>query len=179
MWTESPDGRILIQEIYKKIYLTERRISMRMQSHFTICLLFISLLSACQPTTSISNEAIAGTYNVTLTQEQLYANGATFRNANEFNGTWRLEFGEDGVVRLFQENNIELGSRTEGPYTLSADEIVFGADTGAISCAKYGVTEQGTYQWKLEGNQLYLSVIEDNCEHRANIYSAQPWTKQP
>ena len=88
---------------------------MRMQSHFTICLLFISLLSACQPTTSISNEAIVGTYNVTLTQEQMYANGATFRNANEFNGTWQLEFGEDGVVRLFQETQYRVRFAKEDP----------------------------------------------------------------
>ena len=151
---------------------------MRIKSHFMVCLLFIAL-TACQGTPSISNEAIAGTYTVTLTPEQLYANGATFRTVIESNGTWQLEFAKDGVVRLFHVDNIEMGSRAQAPFTLSTGEIVFGTDYGALSCTNYSDTEQGTYQWKLEGNQLYLSVIEDKCERRAIIYSAQPWTKQP
>jgi len=152
---------------------------MKTYFRFTLCLLVIALLIACQPSPSISNEAIAGTYVVTLTEEGLTAAGIGFRYATEFKDTtWQLEFTNDGVVRFFQENDLGMRVRAEGPFSLSSDEISFGADTGIFACAEFGI-EQGTYQWKLEGDQLFLSVMEDKCEHRGIIYSAQPWMKQP
>ncbi len=127
---------------------------------------------------SISNEAIAGTYVVTLTGEQMTTAGANFHTATELKGTWQLEFTKDGMARFSQETRIGMRLRAEGPFILSADEIVFDSDTGDFACAEFGI-EQGTYGWKLEGDQLILTITEDGCEHRGIIYSAQPWIKQP
>lgn len=132
-----------------------------------------------EPSPSISNEAIAGTYLVTLTEQGLTAAGVNNFFTNDLkNRTWQLEFTKDGVARLSEETDIGMRLRAEGPFTLSVDEITFGADTGVYACAEFGI-EQGTYGWKLESDQLTLAVTEDECEHRGVIYSTQPWTKQP
>ena len=151
-----------------------------MKRFFLTLTIFFSLLTSCQASSpAISNDAIAGTYVVTLTEEGLRTAGVNNFFTNDLkNRTWQLEFTKDGVARLSEGTDIGMRLRAEGPFTLSSDEIAFGADTGDYACAKFEI-EQGAYQWKLDGDQLILAVTEDECEHRGVIYSTQPWTKQP
>lgn len=130
------------------------------------------------PTSSVPLESIAGTYVVTLTEDQLTAAGAAFMLAVASKGTWQLELTNDGIARLSQETDIGMRPRAEGPYSLSADQLILGADTGSYACTKFGV-EQGTYQWKLEGDQLNLTAIADECEDRSVLFIVGSWTKQP
>ncbi len=39
--------------------------------------------------------------------------------------------------------------------------------------------EEYTYTWRLEGDTLTLSVIEDPCTHRIYFFTAYPWRKIP
>jgi hypothetical protein len=130
------------------------------------------------PTASVALAEIAGIYTVSLTQDDLTAAGVPLMLAVGSAGTWRLTLTHDGVARLAQVTDIGIRPRAAGPYSLSATELFFGPDEGDYACSKYGVG-QGSYTWRLEGDALQLSVIQDECEDRSVVFRALPFLRQP
>jgi hypothetical protein len=150
---------------------------MKIPGRFVLLFTLLLALAACA-SDGIADDAIAGTYLVTLTKEQLSDAGASFMLATGAPGTYQLELTNDGIARFSQATDIGLRLRAEGPYTLFEHEIRFGADSGDYACTKYGV-EQSSYKWVLKDGQLRLTVIEDDCDDRRFVYITQPWVRQP
>ena len=133
--------------------------------------------AATFPPSSEPYESIAGTYEVSLTEDELTAAGAGLMLATGSQGTWQLELTDDGTARILQESAIGLRPRAEGPYSLTAGEIYFGADTGDYACTNFDV-QQGSYAWELTGGQLSLTVLNDDCEDRRILLIVKPLTRQ-
>jgi len=145
--------------------------------------LSLAVLPACSAQ-EISPEAIAGTYAVTITDEALAAAGTPFIYRIEYKDKqWILEFTPDGVYHWYAITPVGVVERAYGDISLTANQILFKKDHGEMSCTErgggYDFTEEGTYQWKLDGDQLTFELIDEECEMRGYALAVQPWIRQP
>jgi hypothetical protein len=168
---------------------------MKIMIRFTILITMFAGISACAsvpvaptptspPTTptplatpSISLDAIAGTYTSTLAEEALEQVGTPISTLPFLEGTFKMEFTTEGIVRMWKENAVGFSDWLEGTYTLSADTLTFGLDRGREACSRGGFGI-GSYNWSLENGQLTLTLIADECG-RKHVMTASPWTKLP
>ncbi len=74
---------------------------------------------------------------------------------------------EQGVYRIFFATT---GWHSLGSFAVSGDQVSFFNDP---CCYK----TVGRYKWQLQGGQLNLELIEDDCQvdRRARSLSKQPW----
>ncbi|HSR19391.1 MAG TPA: hypothetical protein VLL49_00620 [Anaerolineales bacterium] len=142
----------------------------------------LALLAACAPQ-PISPEAIAGTYAATLDYDALVAAGAGASATMYKDKRILLEFRPDGLNYWSEVGPLGVVQRQWGPFVLTADEILLQKDQGEGSCSRhsrgYDFTEEGRYNWKLDGDQLTFALISDECEGRTYFLIAQPWIRQP
>ena len=152
------------------------RLKTKIAVTWRMCMMII-ILSACGVASVESNDVIAGTYTVTVTQERVFELGGNQTLAAIIGaGSWQLELTEDGTSRLSFQNDIGLSLNEEGPYHLSGDKIIFETQTGEHACRVPGA--QGIYNWKIDNGQLILTAIEDECD-RKYLLIAEPWSRQP
>jgi hypothetical protein len=145
--------------------------------------LALAWLPACasQP---ISPEAIAGTYAVTMTDEALAAVDTPMAYRLLFRDKqWIMEFTPEGVHHWSEVTPVGVVERSYGDISLTGDEILFKKDHGELSCTErgkgYDFTEEGSYKWRLEGDQLTFQLISDECQDRIYALVALPWIRQP
>jgi hypothetical protein len=81
-------------------------------------------------------------------------------------GVWRLNL-EKGVFRVYHAGT---GWFTVGSFTVSGDRIQLFNDPHCYQ-------DTGVYAWELEGGELVLEAVEDNCGVylRAQSLVALPW----
>jgi hypothetical protein len=74
---------------------------------------------------------------------------------------------EKGIFRVYHEGT---GWFTVGSFTVSGDRIEFFNDPHCYQ-------DTGAYAWELEGGELILEAVEDNCGVylRAQNLVALPW----
>ena len=140
-------------------------------------ILFAAAILAACGTPAVSTAAISGVYSVTLTKEALSKAGAGFMLATSFDkASLVLELTPDGVYRLDRVTAVGRSSLGVGTYELTARELILGADTGELGCSAIGV-DKGSYSWKIEGDNLVLGLIADDCDDRAYPLAALPWSR--
>jgi hypothetical protein len=83
-------------------------------------------------------------------------------------GLWLLQL-DRGAYRILSARSLS-GWRSLGSYAVSGDQIVLFNDP---HCMK----DVGVYRWELEGGQLELQVIEDECAlgWRGITFTNYPW----
>jgi hypothetical protein len=81
-------------------------------------------------------------------------------------GIWKLNF-DKGIFRIFYE---VTGWRSIASFTVSGDQLLLFNDANCWEVV-------GVYTWKLEGGQLTLQVVEDECVSglRAMNLTELPW----
>jgi hypothetical protein len=126
---------------------------------------------------SISKEAISGVFSVTLTKSALSDAGAGFALATSFDkANLLLELTPEGTYRIARLTAVGQSSLGEGKYTLSAQELSFGPDTGELGCSAIGINS-GRYGWKVENDFLTFTLIADECDDRLYPLVALPWSR--
>ncbi len=115
--------------------------------------LCLVLLSACAGPGSIP----LGTYETVIS-------GAS----PELDGTWALTLEPKGRFRIALDGQPAV----TGSYAYEGDRITFTDESGPMMCAA-GIT-RGRYLWKLEGAELRLLAVEDECAGRRGILARQP-----
>lgn len=61
------------------------------------------------------------------------------------------------------------------PIELSSERVVFAPD---LECpTQEGTPGKGTYEWRLSGETLTLTEVEDTCRDRAFVLTSNPWSK--
>ena len=109
-----------------------------------------------------------GVYTTTLTAKDLPSD---FPSPPEYLiGKWEITFTKDNCYRLIKDG--ERGP--EGGYTSTAEQLVIDDGKGPLSCAQVPGGKIGTYKWKLEGNKLTLTAVEDKCSGRRVVLTARP-----
>jgi len=150
---------------------------MKIAIRFAPTIVFWSLLVAACGAAADSNKAIAGTYALAVTDQQILDAGGDFRVANLAAGSWQLEFTAAGVSKLYRVNEIGPSFvEEEWPYRISGGEITFETPDGGLYCPPNDA--QGTYHWKVDGSALQLTAVQDPCA-RKYLLSAGTWTKLP
>jgi hypothetical protein len=90
------------------------------------------------------------------------------------NGTWLIEFGADGtyaVVKQPKAKAVLIG----GSSTVSGNKVRLVDKAGPLRCT--GSSATGTYAWKLTGNTLTFTKVEDTCGGRPLVFGGSSWTK--
>lgn len=84
-------------------------------------------------------------------------------------GIWLLHL-DKGVYRILSTRSLN-GWRSLGSLTVDGDQLTLFNDPHCMDAV-------GTYTWKLEGGQLVLKVIEDECADgwRGITFTDYPWT---
>ncbi|MGH9844632.1 MAG: hypothetical protein ACREEM_38420 [Blastocatellia bacterium] len=112
-----------------------------------------------------------GVYTTTLTAKDLPSD---FPMPPEYLiGKWEITFTKDNRCRVIKDG--EFGA--EGGYTSMAEQLVIEEGKGPLSCAPAPGGKIGTYKWKLEGNKLTLTAVEDKCGGRRVVLTARPLEK--
>lgn len=96
-------------------------------------------------------------------------------------GDWELDLTDPRsyVVHLNDEVVVE------GRYTANPARFVLNGGSGPLACVGEPGIGQGVYDWSLEGDELSLAVVHDNCggrgpvlTGRAFVLTVKPWEKQ-
>ncbi len=118
------------------------------------------------PSTSAQLYAtISGTYAVTLDA----GNAAVRRNG--LAGRWTLTTQPDGTLSFSAPPSF-IKVPTASAFKLAGDQFTTSAFYNGV-CNSVGV-----YAWTLGGGQLRFTPVQDPCELRRTLLSAQPWQRQ-
>lgn len=130
---------------------------------------------ACGSKMNQSNDPILGTYEAEVTAAAIQAAGGGVAVVAAEEGAWQLEFTKEGQCRLIRLRPVGGPMlEEEVPFHLSGDTLVLEPRSGELGC--FPSEGQGTYRWKLEGEQLTLTAIEDHC-YRQFALTVNPWIK--
>ncbi len=111
---------------------------------------------------------------VTGTFTRSIPEGTAIVRANGIAGTWTINAGADGRVRLVAPASF-AGAHASRPFEMQANTlrtVAFGSDI----CQGLPA---GRYTWSRSGDFLLMSAISDPCDARAFILGAQPWALGP
>jgi len=78
-------------------------------------------------------------------------------------GPFTISFKDGGVFQVTHSS----GAGVTGTYKLSGDEVEV-TDTGGDFACPDGT---GKYSWKVENEELLMSLISDKCDGRAEAFS--------
>ena len=78
----------------------------------------------------------------------------------------------DGKGNYVATMNNEVA--VEGTYTVTGDGRVFTDEKGLRTGR--GDEETARYRWKLDGNELVLTVVKDKPQDRKAAATSRPWT---
>jgi hypothetical protein len=92
--------------------------------------------------------------------------------STEVQGTkFVLTLGDKGRFTVMMKDQVGV----EGTYKVTKDEIEFSDEKGSIADTKSKV---GRYRWKLDGQKLSFTKVEDDSKGRSAVLTAQPWVKE-
>ena len=98
---------------------------------------------------------------------------ATSFPSGDYNaGEATLSFGSGGKYRVLQGTKAMI----EGTYKTEGDKLVLTDVSGPYACPADKKT--GTYAWRVEGNALTLTKVEDACDDRSADLTGHPWQKK-
>jgi hypothetical protein len=85
-------------------------------------------------------------------------------------GLWRLQL-EKGAYRILAARSLS-GWRSLGSYAVSGDRLALFNDPHCLE-------DVGHYTWRLEGDRLLLSLVEDACADgwRGITFTNYPWIR--
>jgi hypothetical protein len=159
------------------VFVTEMEEEVKNLIRTSMVIVFLAIsMQACTSRPTESNEPIAGIYTVKVTPEDTLAAGGNTTVAYVAQGSWQLEFTQDGEYRLTRQRSMNPKLEEVVPYHVSGDKLILESTTSDYACFPGG--GEGTYHWKLSGGQLTLTAIQDDC-YRKGLFIAKPWTKQP
>lgn len=87
-------------------------------------------------------------------------------------GTVSMRFGADGSLQVRSGDKVLV----DGTYSAQADQLRFTDKSGPMVCPKG--QESGLYRWKMSGDSLVLTNVDDRCDGRLHDLTAQAWTKK-
>ncbi|MBI4673577.1 MAG: hypothetical protein HY741_18145 [Chloroflexi bacterium] len=120
-------------------------------------------------------QKIAGKYAKELSDQELSDAGVGRNDRLFLKAKWELELTPDGRAIFWQDTGSFKSVVMEAPFSLSGDTLLLGTDKGDYGCFNLGVME-GKYQWKLAGNELTFTTIQDECP-RHFLMTIKPWIK--
>lgn len=85
-------------------------------------------------------------------------------------GPFTFTFEEGGAFRVKHSN----GAGVTGTYKVSGDKIEFTDRDGELVCPD----SSGKYVWKLDGDSLLFSVVDDACDGRREALTSKPLVKK-
>lgn len=122
--------------------------------------------------------ALLGSY-VTgpFTVEELALQGFNKDDICGNTGTWKMDLRPAGwsVDNYPLPGCVPWNPPIVGSWRLLENNVLAIRELQDLGCN----TEESTYSWKLDGDTLTLSVIEDPCELRIYFFTAHPWKKIP
>lgn len=86
-------------------------------------------------------------------------------------GKWTISFGPDGTYQVTLNGRVTVS----GTFNVREDLLILYDASGSKACAKDG----GVYRWTVDGTQLKLQGVADQCAARARTLSGSAWTKGP
>jgi hypothetical protein len=87
-------------------------------------------------------------------------------------GEWYLVLGADSKLEVVGGGE----SKVKGRYTAKDGKLTVTDESGPIACLAE-TTATGTYKYTLEGKQLKLEVIKDECPGRRTALTSKPLEK--
>jgi hypothetical protein len=92
--------------------------------------------------------------------------------ARDFEGMkWALKFDGKGKVTVTLDGEVVV----EAAYKVTKDQVVFKDQKGKFADPD---GPAGTYRWKLEGENLTFTTVEDKSEGRAKVVTSGAWVRQ-
>jgi hypothetical protein len=85
-------------------------------------------------------------------------------------GPFTMTFEEGGEFRVVHSS----GAEVTGTYKISVDRIEFTDQAGEFLCQG----PAGKYTWKLDRDNLILSVVEDECDGRKEALTSGPLVRK-
>lgn len=120
---------------------------------------------------------LAGEYSVGISREDLPTDIAGIFS---YIGRWRVAFNPDGT---YEAERLDLGVMVTGEYSVDGNEVTITDHEGLLSCAYPGAAtisegdiSTGVYEWSIVGEELELTVQEDNCAGRVWLLTTHPFT---
>jgi hypothetical protein len=89
---------------------------------------------------------------------------------NDAATTFELTFAADGKITVKLNSTVAV----EGKYVIKGDRLDVVDQTGPMACAP---DVHGTYAWKLDGKQLTLKPVDDQCTGRVRALGSNQWTR--
>lgn len=122
--------------------------------------------------------ALVGSYTTgPFTVEEVALQGFSSASVCENTGTWIMDLRRYG----WSQNNYPVPGCTVanpaivGSWRLLEGNVIAFHELQDLGC----VQKDATYNWKLAGDTLTLSVIQDPCKERIYFFTAHPWKKVP
>jgi hypothetical protein len=116
---------------------------------------------------SLALAAAEGADQVTTTNTADQLAPATYQ-AQVGDAEWVLQYHERGRLTVSRDGKTAV----EGSYKISADEVTVLDVKGPMACPP---DQTGRYKWKLDGERLTLTVIEDACDGRSGAFTKLTW----
>jgi hypothetical protein len=88
-------------------------------------------------------------------------------------GEYTIVFADKGQYRVLTGEELVV----EGEYTVKGEQITLTDKSGRLACKGEGMAT-ATYGWKVEGETLTLSKVEDKCTGRSAGLTAGPWKRK-
>ncbi len=127
---------------------------------------------------TMDEPALLGTF-VTgpFSVEELAVQGFNKQDICENSGTWIMDLRPAGwsVDNYPLPGCIPFNPPVVGSWRLLENNVLAITELQDLGCS----IEEYTYTWRLEGDTLTLSVIEDPCTPRIYFFTAHPWRKIP
>jgi hypothetical protein len=121
-----------------------------------------------------TEQPLFGTYTTTITQQDIEA--ANFEIFEDLEGTWDIQFSENGVIDwTYRANNLDREYAIHTEFSAADDTLVLGEESGEYSCDQTGVT----YDWTGDGTQLALTNVDDSCTQRMIVLTSHPLVRLP
>ena len=96
--------------------------------------------------------------------------GTAVVRSNGIAGTWTIEAGADGDVRVLAPESFS-GADASGPFEVQPESL----QTDAFDSDICEGLPAGTYSWSVSGGFLILTAISDPCDARVVVLGAGSW----
>ncbi len=96
----------------------------------------------------------------------------TFTMKGPDDGQWTMTFDGKGKFTISLDKKLGVA----GKYKVTKNEIEFTDESGPV--AEKGDNKTGTYKWKLDGDKLTFTKVNDNAPGRSAALTNGPWLRK-